>query len=247
MKLNEIIRFADELAPFDSAEAWDNTGLLVGSPDREISRALLALDVTPAVITEAREKGAQLIISHHPVIFAPLRAIRPDDAAYLLAKNDIAALCLHTDLDRAEQGVNTALGAALELENTALYPESFLLTGDTKEPYTAESFAVFIKQRLHAPSVRYTDGRVSRVAVSSGGGGEGIELAKACGADALVTGELKHHQYLYAVQHGVAAFDAGHFSTENVVIEPLKKLFAKRFPEVEFFISEASECPYRSV
>lgn len=246
MKLNDIILFADEIAPFDTAEEWDNVGLLVGSPDREISRVLLALDITPAVVEEAKAIGAQLIISHHPVIFSPLHALRPDSAEYLLAKYDIAALCLHTDLDRADQGVNTALAAALGLDNTVFFAQDFLLVGEPEKPCAAEDYAAFIKERLQAPSVRYTQGKVSRVAVSSGGGGEGVELAQKYGFDAFVTGELKHHQYLYAVQHGVAAFDAGHFSTENVVIAPLKELFADRFPEADFIIGKASVCPYQA-
>ena len=247
MKLNEIIEFADELAPFDTAAEWDNVGLLVGSPDTEISRVLLALDITPAVAEEAKKIGAQLIISHHPVIFSPLHALRPDSAEYLLAKYDIAALCLHTNLDRADMGVNTFLSAALDLDNVVFYPEEFLLIGEPHEPCAAEDYAAYIKRRLHAPSVRFTQGKVSRVAISSGGGGEGVELAQKYGFDAFVTGELKHHQYLYAVQHGIAAFDAGHFSTENVVIAPLKSMLADRFPDVDFMISERLDCPYRAV
>lgn len=247
MKLNDIILFADEIAPFDTAEEWDNVGLSVGSPDAQISRVLLALDITPAVVEEAKNIGAQLIISHHPVIFSPLYALRPDSAEYLLAKYDIAALCLHTDLDRAEKGVNTALAAALKLDNTVFFPKEFLLVGEPEAPCAVDEYAAFIKESLQAPSVRYTQGKVSRVAVSSGGGGEGVELAQKYGFDAFITGELKHHQYLYAVQHGVAAFDAGHFSTENVVIAPLKELFADRFPEADFIISEASVCPYKAI
>ena len=247
MKLNEIIRYADEIAPFDSAAEWDNVGLLVGSPDREINRVLLALDITAAVVEEAREKGAQLILSHHPVIFAPLRALREDDAAYLLAQHDVAALCLHTDLDRADQGVNVQLARALGLKNTTFYPEDFLLVGEPETACFAEEFAALIKERLHAPSVRFTDGTVSRVAVSSGGGGEGVELSEAYGFDTFVTGELKHHQYLYAAERGIAAFDAGHFSTEDVVIAPLRELFARRFPDAEFLVSESAVCPYKAI
>ena len=247
MKINEIIAFADRLAPFESAEEWDNVGLLVGDPDAAVSRVLLALDITPAAVEEAREKNCELIVSHHPVIFSPLSALRPDSAEYLLAKYDIAALCLHTNLDRADQGVDTALAAALGLDDTVFFAEDFLLVGKPEAPCSAEEFASFIKERLHAPSVRFTQGRVSRVAVSSGGGGEGVALARKYGCDAFVTGELKHHQYLCAVQRGIAAFDAGHFSTENVVIAPLKELFEERFPEVEFIVGKASECPYRAV
>lgn len=247
MKLNSIIEFAQQIAPFDTAAEWDNIGLLVGSPDAEVSRVLLALDITPAVVQEAHELGAELIVSHHPVIFSPLHTLRPDSAEYLLAKYDIAALCLHTNLDRADQGVNTALAAALGLDNTAFFAEDFLLVGEPEKPCSAEGFAAFVKERLHAPSVRFTAGNVSRVAVSSGGGGEGVELAEKYGFDAFVTGELKHHQYLYAAQHGIAAFDAGHFSTENVVIAPLKELFAERFPNVGFIISKACVCPYQAI
>lgn len=247
MIINELIRFANEIAPFDSAAEWDNVGLLVGSPDQQVTRVLLALDVTPAVVKEARDKATQLIISHHPVIFSPLHTLGPDNAAYLLARYNIAALCLHTDLDRAPDGVNTALGAALELKNTTLYPEDYLLVGELSAPCSAKDFASLIKERLKAPSVRFTEGGVSRVAVSSGGGGEGVELHAKYGFDAFVTGELKHHQYLYAAQHGIAAFDAGHFSTEDVVITPLKRMLDNRFPELDFIISEASVCPYHAV
>ncbi len=247
MKLSNIVAFAQQIAPFETAAEWDNVGLLVGSPEWETDRALLALDITPDVVEEACDKGAKLIISHHPVIFSPLHSLRPDHAAYLLAKYDTAALCLHTNLDRAEKGVNTALGAALGLKNTILYPDDFLLVGEPVEPCSAERFAAFIKEKLRAPSVRYTEGTVTRVAVSSGGGGEGVELAAQYGFDAFVTGEMKHHQYLYAKQHRIAAFDVGHFSTEDVVIAPLKDKFAAAFPTVEFLISEANPCPYRAV
>lgn len=247
MKLNDIIKYARQIAPFETAEEWDNVGLLVGDKNADIDRVLLALDITPAVVEEARETGAQLIVSHHPVIFSPISALRPDTAEYLLAKYDIAALCLHTNLDRAEQGVNVALGKALGLVNTEFYPEDFLLIGEPESTCGADTYAAVIKERLCAPSVRYTEGSVSRVAVSSGGGGEGVELAEKYGFDAFVTGEMKHHHYLYAQSHGIAAFDAGHFSTENVVIEPLRDMLANRFPEIDFTISEACACPYQAV
>lgn len=247
MKIIDIITYTQAIAPYETAGEWDNVGLLVGSADTDVNRVLLALDITPSVIEEAREKGAELIISHHPVIFDPLRNLSPDDPAYLLSKNDIAALCLHTNLDRAEHGVNTALADALGLKNTVFYPDDYLLIGEIDNCCSADEFADHIKKSLHAPSVRYTDGSVSRVAVSSGGGGDGVTLAAQYGFDAFVTGELKHHRYLYAVQHQIAAFDAGHFSTEDVVIAPLRDMLAKEFSDCEFLVSEASVCPYRAV
>lgn len=247
MTINEIIEYTKAIAPYESAEEWDNVGLLVGNGDREVSRVLIALDITPAIVEEARELGAELIVSHHPVIFEPLRALTPDDAVYSLAKNDIAALCLHTNLDRAREGVNVQLGKALGLRDTVFYPEDFLLVGSPEKPLDSADYAAVIKERLSAPSVRYTEGTVTRVAVSSGGGGDGVELAEKYGFDAFVTGEMKHHQYLWANAHGIAAFDAGHYSTENIIVEPLRDILQRQFPNVEFIVGKRNPCPYKGI
>ena len=247
MKIKDIAAFAGRIAPIDSADEWDNVGLLAGDADASVDKVLLALDITPAVVKEARAIGAGLIISHHPVIFEPLRALEPGTAPYLLAKYDVAALCLDTNLDRAERGVNTALADAMGLRNRAFYPAEYLLVGEPEQPMEADAFAAFIKERLGAPDVRYTGGRVTKVAVSSGGGGEGVERCTEYGCDAFVTGELKHHQYLFAAEKGIAAFDAGHYATENVVIRPLCDLLAQEFPDVAFCISEKNGCPYKTV
>jgi dinuclear metal center YbgI/SA1388 family protein len=185
VKIKNIVDYAREIAPFETAAEWDNIGLLVGDENADVMRVLLALDITNEVVKEAREKGCGLIVSHHPVIFDPLRALAPADPVYSLAKNDIAALCLHTNLDRAERGVNTALAEALGLKNITLYPDCYLAVGDTDREYGADEYAALIKERLGAPSVRYTDGKVSRVAVSSGGGGEGVELSAEYGFEFL--------------------------------------------------------------
>ena len=247
MKIDAVVDYTREIAPFETAAELDNIGLLVGDENADVSRVLLALDITCEVVEEAREKGCGLIVSHHPVIFDPLRKLEPSDPVYSMAKYDIAALCLHTNLDRAERGVNTALAEALGLENIRLYPDCFLAVGDTDREYGADEYAALIKERLGAPSVRYTDGRVSRVAVSSGGGGDGVELSAVYGFDAFVTGEIKHHQYISALERGTAAFDAGHFPTEDVVIKPLADMLKARFADTEFIISEKCRCPYKAV
>lgn len=244
--IRKIEEFCKEIAPYELADEWDNIGLLVGAENDEVDKVLLALDITPEVVEDAHKIGAELIISHHPVIFEPLRYLTPDNAVYALAKYGIGGLCLHTNLDRAQQGVNTQLAKALGLKNTAFYPEDYLLIGEPECEMTAEEFAAFVKEKLDAPSVRFTDGKVTKAAVSSGGGGGGVELCKEYGFDAFVTGEMKHHQYLWAVSHGIAAFDAGHFSTENVVIEPLKGMLEKAFPKTKFIVS-GQDCPYQSV
>lgn len=244
--IRKIMEYTRKIAPYELADEWDNIGLLVGTEDAVIGKALLTLDITPETAEEAKLIGAGLIVSHHPVIFEPLRSLQPDNAVYTLAHYGIAALCLHTNLDRAQEGVNTQLARALGLKNTEFYPEDYLLIGEPEQAMTAEAFAAFVKERLGAPSVRFTDGRVTKAAVSSGGGGDGVALASRYGFDAFVTGEMKHHQYLWAVSHGIAAFDAGHFPTENVVIRPLRDMLAEEFPTVEWVISERNGCPYRA-
>ena len=247
INISEIEKACKKIAPYDTAAEWDNVGLLVGDDSVQIDKVLLALDITAQVVEEARDSGAGLIVSHHPVIFDPLRSLAPDDPVYLLAKYDIAALCLHTNLDRAKNGVNTALAEALGLKNTVLFPDDFICVGEPGNKCKADAFAALVKERLSAPSVRYTDGHVSRVAVSSGSGGEGVELHEQYGFDAFVTGELKHHHYIYASSHGIAAFDAGHFSTEDVITEPLRMLLSDEFPDVAFIKSETCACPYRAL
>ena len=246
--VSEIMKICEEIAPLYMQAEWDNSGLLVGSPDMPADTVLLTLDITPSAVREAHKKGASLIISHHPVIFHPLAALEKDSAAYLLAKYDIAALCLHTNLDRADEGVNYALAKALGLRDITLYPDDFLAVGHLDSAVSADALASHIKVRLRAPSVRFTPAdNIRRIAVSSGGGGEGVELCGSYHFDAFVTGELKHHQYLFANENGIAAFDAGHFSTEDVVIRPLCDMLQKRLPDTDFLISEQSVCPYDAI
>lgn len=249
MKIKTIIEYFEKTAPSCLAESWDNTGLLFGDKEKDVEKILLSLDITTDVVREAKDKGAGLIIAHHPVIFDPLRRIEPGSAVALLIRYDIAALCLHTNLDRAENGVNTALANALTLLDQKLFPEDFLCVGNLSSPMSAEAFALYLKERLQAPCVRFTDSekRIETVAVSSGGGGEGVELYEKYRFDAFVTGELKHHQYIYAAEHGVCAFDAGHFPSENVVVAPLAGSLSGAFPEAKFIVSEAGVCPYRAV
>lgn len=249
MKISNILAYFEKTAPLSTAEDWDNAGLLCGAKEQEVERVLLALDITTDAAEEAREKGCGLILSHHPVIFDPLSRIEPGSAVALLIKYDIAALCLHTNLDKAENGVNTALANALALRDAALYPDEFLCVGKLCREMSAEGFARYLKEKLDAPSVRFTetDKPIRTVALSSGGGGEGVDLYEKYRFDAFVTGELKHHQYLYAKEHGIAAYDAGHFSTENVVVAPLANSLRNEFPSTEFLISESCGCPYEAV
>lgn len=239
----------DRLAPFWLTMDFDNTGILVGDRNREIACALLALDCTPAVVEQARQLGAQLIITHHPVIFHPLKRVNEDAVVYQLIRSDIAVISAHTNLDIAQGGVNDALASAIGLrdcrglellnEQTGAWLGRI---GTLPEPLSPEAFAAHIKACLNAASVKFSAApRVIRtVALCSGSGADCLDAAISAGADALLTSEVKQHEYLAAAAAGISIFDAGHFDTEDIVIEPLRDYLAKEIPDVHFFTTHRS-------
>lgn len=239
----------DRLAPFWLTMDFDNTGILVGDRNREVSCALLALDCTPAVVEQAKQLGAQLIVTHHPVIFHPLKRVNEDAVVYLLIRSDIAVISAHTNLDIAQGGVNDALASAIGLrdcrglellnEQTGAWLGRI---GTLPEPLSPEAFAAHIKACLNASSIKFAAApRVIRtVALCSGSGADCLDAAISAGADALLTSEVKQHEYLAAAAAGISIFDAGHFDTEDIVIEPLRDYLAKEIPDVHFFTTHRS-------
>lgn len=236
--VKDILSFFEEFAPVETAMDFDNVGLLVGDKEREVTRALVTLDITPAVAEEAHELGCQLIISHHPVIFNPLKRLSADNAAYWLAKYDIAAVCMHTNLDLSEQfGVNLCLAEAIGVQNVQKSPlGECLFIGTLPRTTDMTAFAQNVKAALDCEGLRYTDNKpaVKTVAVASGSGGSDIFAAIKAGADVLVTGEIKHHEINAANDGGVNLVDVGHFKSEDIVILPLKNKLESRFPEMIF-------------
>lgn len=239
----------DRLAPFWLTMDFDNTGILVGDRNREVSCALLALDCTPAVVEQAKQLGAQLIVTHHPVIFHPLKRVNEDAVVYQLIRSDIAVISAHTNLDIAQGGVNDALASAIGLrdcrglellnEQTGAWLGRI---GTLPEPLSPEAFAAHIKACLNASSVKFAAAprAIRTVALCSGSGADCLDAAISAGADALLTSEVKQHEYLAAAAAGISIFDAGHFDTEDIVIEPLRDYLAKEIPDVHFFTTHRS-------
>ena len=247
----DIYRFIDGFAPFRTALSFDNPGLLVGDEGAAVTAAVLSLDITPPVVREAERLGAELIVSHHPVIFHPLKAVRTGSVPYLLAKAGIAAICAHTNLDMAPGGVNDCLAERLKLKNIsplAVNAESGLaeaLCGETEREYAPREFAEFVKRALGCGGVRYADGgrSVRKVGLCSGGGADYLYAAGEAGCRAFVTGECKHNQLLDAESLGVTLVAAGHFETEDIAIPALLQRLADRFPDVKFIRSRAMRNP----
>lgn len=238
--IKDIIAFVETFAPLDSAMEFDNVGLLVGSESTKVNKALIALDITDEVIDEAEQIGARLIISHHPVIFDPLKSIDKNSAVYKLINKGIAALCLHTNLDLSPTfGVNTCLAEAVKVKGGAFIEGECLCIGELDKAICNREFAENVKRALGCKGLRYTLGEktVKRVAICSGSGGDLAPLAVEYGADVLLTGEIKHHEILDADHLGIAVVDAGHFKTEDIVIEPLREKLGDKFGDVEFIRS----------
>lgn len=239
-KIVDIYNYIDSFAPFDTAMDFDNVGILVGDKNAEVKRAVIALDITNDVVSEAIEKSAQLIISHHPIIFNPLKRLSADSIVYRLAQNGIVALCVHTNLDLSIDGTNTAMFNALELQNQEPLEIDGGLIGALKAPMTASELARFIKAKFNCNGLRFSDcGKsIMRVALVAGAGGEGIFLAKEKNAQAFITGEIKHHEILFARENGISVFDVGHSKCEELIVPALYKKLSESFADIEFFQSE---------
>ena len=235
--VNDIYAFLNDLAPVRYQMDFDNAGFLVGDGSAAVEHVLLALDITDDVIAEAAALRAQLIVSHHPLIFTPLRRATADDLTgrkvLALARNGIAAVCMHTNLDIADGGVNDALMAALGAEVTCGR------VGRLLEPMALSDFLPYVADRLHANGLRYVDGGrpVQKLAVCGGSGGSMLDLAAQKGCDTFVTADVKYDRFLAAKELSVNLIDADHFCTENVIIPILCEKLRAQFPALTFAVS----------
>lgn len=242
----DIMNFMETLAPKALKMDWDNVGLNCGSKKSPVKKILLALDPFEHVCQEAVEWGADLLVTHHPLIFRPWPMVT-DDAAITrglmnLVRHDISHFCAHTNLDCAEGGVNDVLAAKLGLTNVGKVPadaHGMLRMGDVETQSLAD-FLAFVKETLRCEALRYVDGGkpVRKVAVGGGGCAGGLYDAILAGCDTFVTSDIKYNDFWDAKEQGLNLIDAGHFYTENPVIALLAEKIAAAFPEVEVKISE---------
>lgn len=245
--VKNIYDYINSIAPFSTQEEWDNSGHLIGDFRGEVKKVVMALDATKSVCSFAKDIGADLVLTHHPIIFGGIKTVKADSAVYILANSGIAHLCAHTNFDLASGGINDSLAELLELDDAKHIPDSFVVYGDLDNEMSMDDFAEYVAQRLDCAGIRYTDTdkTIKTVAVGGGACEEYVDLAMQY-ADCFVTGDMKYHQMLDASENGYAVISAGHYETENIPFLMLKEKLEKIFVDVEFVVAP-TENPIKTV
>ena len=240
MKVKDIIKVIEDFAPLSIQEGWDNSGLCVGSPEDEVTSVLLALDCTPELVDEAVAYGADMIVTHHPLIFSGLKKISPEDmvgeAVIKAIRAGISIYAAHTSADKVLEGVSGAMAAKLGLVNVTMLDEDGEGTGlgavgDLPQPMTAEQAVAFVKDRFALKAMktsRPSDGMISRVAMCGGSGGSLIKAARKAGAQLYISGDISYHNFF--TPDGFMIMDIGHYESEIEIVDILFSLIKKNFP-----------------
>ncbi len=240
MQIKDLLNKINEFAPLSLAYEWDNCGLLCGREDAMVSGVCVCLDVSKEVIQKAIDNGCNTILSHHPFIFAKISAV--DTSSYFgemfgeVIKNDINVISMHTNIDKAENGINARLAKILDLENVEVLEKDSVYKnaglgrmGTLKERMTFDKLCTFVGKRLNT-SVRATGDKSRKIKKIAIGGGSCFELAPLAikeGCDAFITGDIKYHQAMDAQRDGICLIDAGHYGTEICVIDIFKELLSE--------------------
>ncbi|MBE6239381.1 MAG: Nif3-like dinuclear metal center hexameric protein [Bacteroidales bacterium] len=239
-KVKDVTRVIEEFAPLSIQEGWDNSGLCVGSPEAPVTSVLLGLDCTEELVDEAVACGADMIVTHHPLIFSGLKKISPEDqtgAAVIKAiKAGISVYAAHTSADKVIAGVSGAMAARLGLENVTILDEDgegtgLGVVGDLPVPVSSEEAVALVKERFSLRSMRTSrplEGKISRVAMCGGSGGSLIKAAMASGAQLYISGDISYHNFF--TREGFMVMDIGHYESEIEIVDILFSLLRKNFP-----------------
>ncbi len=241
MTVLDILNFLDGMAPIKTAQDFDNVGLLIGDEKQKVEKVYITLDLTRDVLERAKEEKIDLIITHHPIIFHPLKKILKNDLVYDIIKSRISVISMHTNLDMAKRGVSFFLAKALNLLNIKILENTmdFARVGILEKELDSKDFIKYVSKCLKG-FVRgtTTKRKIKNVAVVSGSGYFAIETAISSNIDALVTGESKHDVFLTAKEKDFCFVDASHFKTEHIFCEPILDILSEKFGSfgVSFFV-----------
>ena len=248
MTVQHLYDLINRIAPFETQAEFDNSGFLVGSASQKVDTVLFALDVTDAVIDEAVSCGAQLIVTHHPMMFSPLRTLTDSDCEgrmiRRLVRENISLIAAHTNLDKAPGGINDTLADYCGLIGVS--GEGFFRCGMLPAPMTASGYAEELRDRLGS-AVRLMgpeDTVIRKIGLCSGSGSDEWPSAAEAGCDAFISGEIKHHHALAMADSGIVALECGHFATENPGIRALAAALQNTPDTVKYhlriYVSEVS-------
>ena len=251
MKTIELFKYLDNAIPSSLSCDWDNDGLMCcGSPEKEVKKVLVSLDITEKVIKKAVDEDFDVIISHHPMIFKKIGGIEPDVAsarkAITLIKNDVSAMSFHTRLDAIEGGVNDVLAEKLGLKNTTPFGpcgEEMGRIGYLSAPTELDELCQSIKKALGAPLVLSAScgKKAHKVALLGGDGKDFVSSAKNAGADTYISGRISYNLMVEAAEIGINLVEAGHYFTEAPVCEFLATLVKKADANIETEIFSSNE------
>ncbi len=257
MKVKDIYNKLNDMADFSIQENWDNSGLLIGSLEKEVNKVLVCLDIDANVIDIAREKNIDLIITHHPVIFNSIKVIEADNIVYKLIQLNISVISAHTNIDFARGGINDILGELFEIQNPKTLISDILNTqdkmigivGELEKQITAQEMIENIKEKLNINYIKMSnidlEKNIKKIAICGGAGGDFIENAIKQNCDMYITADLKHNHYIDNIGKDIILIDAGHYNTENVIVPRIKKELEKEFSGME--VIEYSKQPYMFV
>ena len=239
-KVKDVTKVIEEFAPLSIQEKWDNSGLCIGSPDLPVTSVLLGLDCTPELVDEAVECGADMIVTHHPLIFSGLKKISPDDmigkAVFKAIKAGISIYAAHTNADKVIAGVSGAMAAKLGLKDVEILSDEgegtgLGVVGNLPEPLTVEQAVELVKNSFSLSALRASrplEGKIERVAMCGGSGGSLIAAARAAGAQLYLSGDISYHNFF--TSDDFMLMDIGHYESEIEIVDILFSLIKKNFP-----------------
>ncbi|MGN1212079.1 MAG: Nif3-like dinuclear metal center hexameric protein [Candidatus Cryptobacteroides sp.] len=244
----DVVAAIEKFAPLSIQEKWDNSGLCIGNPQAPVTSVLLALDCTPELVDEAVAKGADMIVTHHPLIFSGLKRITPEDQVGLAVMKAVAAgiavYSAHTTADKVIAGVSGAMAARLGLLNVEILDleeggTGLGTVGDLPEPLEASDVVAMVKERFGLKMLRCSkpsDRPVKRIAMCGGAGASLIPAAVRSGADLFITADVSYHHFF--TQEGFMIMDIGHYESEKEIVDILFSLIKKNFPNFAVRITE---------
>ncbi len=257
VKIREVVSALERFAPLPLQEGFDNAGLQVGLTEAEVSGALLCLDVTESIVDEAVAKGCNLIVSHHPLVFHPIKKLVYADFVQRCVakaiKNDITILSMHTNIDNSEGGVNFMIARKMGLKNVDFFAEKQVdgircgsgTIGELPEAVAADDFVMMLKKEFDVECVQCNQllrRPIRKVAVCGGAGSFLLPEAIRLGADAFVTGEMHYHEY-FAHEQEIQIAVIGHYQSEQFTKEIFKSIIEEKCTGVRTVLTETNTNP----